>query len=904
MYRSLIPLYLPPYSSNVDHIERASTSVEPSSPPPRTLFGTIGEAIRKISSGKLPAHPRKRQLEPSEEDVLIAFETHAQGCTICSQIPQIYAAGKDLCDDGYRLAAQVLRYLYMKSDQSVHSLRSEEAAQAEVEIPEDLFQLSLDLLKTVEKSFRDPDRDRPFVSNQPALGKLRRPEFTVYKLQVTVTSRHDRERVFSRIHIWSDPSSGWESFQASEPTLHLTRGSLVIREGGNESVSESVTRFTLNPQSIFNRTSPTEIFVDHANAEQLLDESNFALGFQSQTDCEMVLTRLKHAAVNSPSATGRLEMEKGIAQVFSWSHSLEQWESLDSQDAEATLHITPGNLQIFQSTSNLKSWLEIELSPRSTVMKLPDTEILIESPSVDGGSGEERAKKIMLRCQSSRDCDILLARLKRAADEEKPDSHNEGGQAEEGLPKTSGSEDIPPGVTIYHADVTVPSRDFSEEAFAQVSVWGNSAQKWALFTSSDSAASLNVTPGYLEIAANGSETSNSVRMRLKLTPLSVIRRNSSVEILMDSILTEGVSVALTPYIGRYLLKSSSKMDCDTLQSMLERAIKSSPHEAVIDENPSLNDSSNSYNFNKRPEALEEQSKADEELSRKPGVSGQSGVGTSDTRLQTDSSFPGFLEHRILTHIESLPQNRNKTVDELELATELNESRANITEAVEHLRSLRLVAAIPERNHTWVSTEPNAPIPSDTRQSLFAELAELSEGSDSEPNLSPLLPLSFELEDTSSFIPTENLDEGDKPPEAEVQLQTSASGGSSENLHRTPSASETAPSFTSLSNPMYIRSEELNVEEYFEHADAPSSSGTPDRGNVPKDYAKPYTKVDKRLVYRSVLEKAELEFWEKEQWFHVFKVIGKEEMLQLHRDTRRLWERGLGITSHLSLKRTF
>lgn len=778
-------------------MQRTSVAVEPPSPPPRTLFGTIGQAFRKISSGKLPAYSKKRPLEPSEEDVLIAFETHAQGCITCANISTVYASGKDLCDDGYRLAAQVLRYLYMKSDRSVHSLRSEEATQAEVEIPEDLFPISLELLTTVEKSFRDPDRDRPFVSNQPALGKLRRPEFTVYKLQITVLTRNNPERVFYRIHIWSDPSNGWESFQASEPTLHLTRGSLVIREGGNENVSKSCTRLYLNPQSIFSRPSPTEILVDHPEADRLSVEeygSYFTLKFESQTDCEMLLTRLKHAAVNSPSATGRLDMEKGLAQVFSWSHSLEQWESLDSQDAEATFLITRGNLQIFQTTSTLKSWLEIELLPRSTIEKLSDMEILIETPSTDGGSDQERAKKFKLECRSLEDCDRLLANLKRATDDGKPSSHSEQRQTEEGLPESSRLEVVPPGVTIYNAEITVPSQDLPEKDFAHVSVWGNSARKWALFTSSDSAASLYITPGYLEIVANGSGTSHNIQLRLKLTPLSVIQRHSNVEILMDGFLTEGVSVALTPYVGRYMLKCSSKANCDALQLKLEHAIKSSPHEAVIDETPPLPESTNQYDFNEQITSPETQGEADKEKSQS------------------------------------------------------NEEPAENIE----------------------TQEPEA--------------------SDSEPNLSPLLPPDNNSEELSSRLPTINLDENTNQP-----------GGPSQNLQQVPNAPESPPLFTSLVDPKAMPIEILHIEQYFEHVDAPPLSSTSEQQNVPKGYAKPFTKIDKRLVYRSVLEKAELEFWEKEHWFHVFKVVGKEEMLQLHLTTRGLWERGVGITSHLSLK---
>jgi hypothetical protein len=237
--------------------------------------------------------------------MLIAFEKHAQGCPTCSNISEIYSKGEDLCDDGYRLAAQILRHIHMQANQAVYPLQSVEDFPVEVEIP-DIFPLSLELLHTVEKSFRDPDRDRPFVSNQPSLGSRKRiPEYTVYNIKVTVSGFHHSQQAFDRIYIWSDSSKGRQNFKAPVPTLHLARGELWIQPEGDDDVFRVPVRLSLSHGSVISVQTGTEIIVDGVNAnEDIADKrhNQFTLSLQSQADCEMLLTRIMHAANNSPTS--------------------------------------------------------------------------------------------------------------------------------------------------------------------------------------------------------------------------------------------------------------------------------------------------------------------------------------------------------------------------------------------------------------------------------------------------------------------------------------------------------------------------------------------------------------------------------------------------------------------------
>jgi hypothetical protein len=412
------------------------SSPKPITSESRTLFGTLGEAFRKIAPGKQPVS-NSRSLEPSEEDMLIAFESHAQGCPTCSDISEVYSEGRDLCDDGYRLAAQILRHINMRADQAVYPLRSVEDFPVEVEIP-DVFPLSLELLHTVEKSFRDPDRDRPFVSNQPSLGARRRiPEYTMYSMKVTVSSPHHSQQAFDRIYIWSDPSSGWLRFKAPVPTLHLTRGALWIQPKEDD-VFGMPMRLNLSPGSAIRVQSGTEIVVDVVIADGNPADKvyiQFTLSLQSQSDCEMLLTRIKHAAKNSPISTSQEESPPDVttrdakatippqghpmdtfAHVSLWKQATESWEALDADQSETLLQVRPGSLEIPSHDS--KVIRRLKLTSYSIIREQSDVEILVDRVTMAGDSdaGLGRWKRILLRCRSQPERNALLARLQHAAE--------------------------------------------------------------------------------------------------------------------------------------------------------------------------------------------------------------------------------------------------------------------------------------------------------------------------------------------------------------------------------------------------------------------------------------------------------------------------------------------------------
>ncbi|KAF1971801.1 hypothetical protein BU23DRAFT_173105 [Bimuria novae-zelandiae CBS 107.79] len=625
MYKSLIPVYFP--APNAEASEAAPILRELNSPPLHTLSDTHEEASRNTSSGKQPVIYNMRPLESSALNALFNFEAHARECQTCSNMSTLYSEGKDLCDEGYPLAAKVLRHLYMKPDQSVHPLRSDNTDNAEVYVPVSL-PLGLELLSTVEKSLHDPNRDRPFVSNQPALGKIRRPGYTVHRVDVTVSAGHGPGRTFSRIHVWSDPVDGWGDFQGPVPTLHLTRGALVIREADNDSIS---TWLYLNSQSRMSRPSDTEILVQ--SGEGTLDDepnSSFSLTFNSLDDCDMMLTRLKHAANNSPT--------------------------------------------------------------------VPIQEI-------------------------------------------RP----------------------PPGAATNSADVPIPSQHEAEKAFAKVSFWAHSARRWVLVNSYDSEASLYITPGYLEIAANSAGASSSVRSRLILTPLSIIRRHSSVEILLDNVITEDKPTADT---RRYMLKFTSQRDCDAVLPNLTKAIQTSPHVAsqysTEDDSASYHISSDNHGLRDQLQALKQLWKADEEhLGRQspteastdldlPSVPQDDPVrrpvsatddmritvvedrieklhsiatasGPSSATARDNNQYAGppiitTLERRILTHIQPHPEDQPAVVSNFELANELDESQLDLTEAIEHLRALNMITTVPGLEHSWITINSQSSMPLDAQPS--------------------------------------------------------------------------------------------------------------------------------------------------------------------------------------------
>ncbi|KAF2128477.1 hypothetical protein P153DRAFT_397547 [Dothidotthia symphoricarpi CBS 119687] len=175
IYKSLLPVYFPPINQSLQaqpflrpvQPGQSSISPEPRTTPRRTLFGSVGEAFRNVRfgssnvpSGQQPAEQEERPINTYEEHALIGFEAHAQDCIVCKDVGRLYDEGKDLCEDGYPLAQTLHWYMDMSVDQNVYT----KSGRVKLEIPADLFPLSLTLLTVIEASSREESRSKPFVS--------------------------------------------------------------------------------------------------------------------------------------------------------------------------------------------------------------------------------------------------------------------------------------------------------------------------------------------------------------------------------------------------------------------------------------------------------------------------------------------------------------------------------------------------------------------------------------------------------------------------------------------------------------------------------------------------------------------------------------------------------------------
>jgi O-acetyl-ADP-ribose deacetylase (regulator of RNase III) len=191
VYKTLLPVYFPPIDLNINRALPASitrqntsatTSSEPSETPRRALFGSVGEALRSVRFGKLPEI--SRPITANEEHALICFESHAKDCKTCNDVTKLYLEGRDLCKDGYSFAQTVLLHMNMQSDQNVYTKPDIKGQSVRLEIPGDMYPISMSLLALVEKSYRDGDRSRPFVTpNRPygAIVQDQRPDITAFQ---------------------------------------------------------------------------------------------------------------------------------------------------------------------------------------------------------------------------------------------------------------------------------------------------------------------------------------------------------------------------------------------------------------------------------------------------------------------------------------------------------------------------------------------------------------------------------------------------------------------------------------------------------------------------------------------------------------------------------------------------
>ncbi|KAF2181759.1 hypothetical protein K469DRAFT_691838 [Zopfia rhizophila CBS 207.26] len=325
IYKSLLPVYFPPVepadinvnkafpsssslsSSSIELKQEASSSTESAKPPRRTLFSSIGEAFRNVRFGKQPVTQTSRPLNAAEQQCLSYFESHARNCPTCNNIARVYAERRSLCADGYDHAQGVLQYLYMEADQNVYSTNLEGGRRVQVEIPNDMYPVSWNLLTFTERSFRDPSRGRPFVSpnqpygvdgDEPEADEPSPPGAAIYNAEVTIPRKPEPEKAIVSVFAWSNQAKSWESLHPFECSIEIYPGKVEVYEQDHRPEGQvPLLCLELTPLVPLEKEMSTDLTV----RAKTLPESRVKTGnyikfrCRSPAECEMLFQRLKQS---------------------------------------------------------------------------------------------------------------------------------------------------------------------------------------------------------------------------------------------------------------------------------------------------------------------------------------------------------------------------------------------------------------------------------------------------------------------------------------------------------------------------------------------------------------------------------------------------------------------------------
>ncbi|GME31776.1 hypothetical protein GTA08_BOTSDO01840 [Neofusicoccum parvum] len=127
-----------------------SSHLKSASPREKRVVGFVKDGPTGVS----------RPANVAESWALYDFEMHARICATCRNPYDVHRSGRQLCDEGYRLAQQVAHFLYMKRDGEAYSTDKETRQVVRVEI-QPSYEEARGLLRAIERGIR---HRRPFLS--------------------------------------------------------------------------------------------------------------------------------------------------------------------------------------------------------------------------------------------------------------------------------------------------------------------------------------------------------------------------------------------------------------------------------------------------------------------------------------------------------------------------------------------------------------------------------------------------------------------------------------------------------------------------------------------------------------------------------------------------------------------
>ncbi|KAF2028402.1 hypothetical protein EK21DRAFT_69924 [Setomelanomma holmii] len=307
IYKSLLPVYFPPIDLSSNRalsasVQQAASSAASDSKetPKRTLFGSIGEAVRSVRFGKTPEP--SRSISSYEEHALIGFESHAKNCETCKDIRTLYVEGRDLCDKGYPLAQIVLWHMNMQLDHYVYRKPDSNGISFRLDFPTELFPLSASLLEIVEKSYRDANRSQPFVSpNRPqgtvsvsqVAGDVVPPGVIVHNTEVEVPLTSDLESTRAHVLEWSEQENEWKLMNLDEIHIRVHPNRVEVWD---ETQGILLWNFPFNAEISVKRHKTTpEVVVSKIGDLSRGVQSDILFRCRSDAECRLLRSRLQDA---------------------------------------------------------------------------------------------------------------------------------------------------------------------------------------------------------------------------------------------------------------------------------------------------------------------------------------------------------------------------------------------------------------------------------------------------------------------------------------------------------------------------------------------------------------------------------------------------------------------------------
>ncbi|KAF3042185.1 hypothetical protein E8E12_008894 [Didymella heteroderae] len=339
VYKSLLPVYFPPIDRNVDRTLPISHPFPKEklehpgfiSAPKRTLFNSIGDAVRNLGSsrsGKRPVSHTWRPINTYEEHALIGFEAHARDCDTCKTMEQLYHDKGNLCEHGYPLAQTLLCYMNLGPDQVVYTRAVQIRQSVRLEVPEDMFRLSMTMLRLVEASLRDEGRE-PFVSPNKAFSTVLRGQ-NAQEEEPTGLTMYNAETARASVEIWSSSEQTWSPISPRECLVFVRQGRLDVYEAHAPSTAqEPLLAFVLDAAAKITRPLYRDgLVVRGAKAAQLDNNEEIMLVSQSKADSESLLAMLHRANPEFPVDREALEITSKSRLVRGADRSLEAGTSV------------------------------------------------------------------------------------------------------------------------------------------------------------------------------------------------------------------------------------------------------------------------------------------------------------------------------------------------------------------------------------------------------------------------------------------------------------------------------------------------------------------------------------------------------------------------------------------------